>query len=76
MHDNNRRAGAHCYLLDILQHHIAVPIERLDTRQQLVVVTTVDQHLGVVLDGKREHGQWAGVELFLLELADFLLCHV
>ena len=33
------------HLLHVLQHHIAVPIERLNAPEQLVVVAAIDQHL-------------------------------
>lgn len=60
------------HLLDALQHHVAVPVERLDATQQLLVVPAIDQHLRVVLDGLRQHGQWPGVELLLLLAGELL----
>ena len=50
------RANAGTYLrnlcphfLHILEHHVAVPIERLDSAQQLLVIPAVDQHLHSVV---------------------------
>ena len=36
-------------LFDVLQHHVAMPIESLYTRQQLLVVSAIDENL---LEGK------------------------
>ena len=46
------RLGPH--LLDILQDHVAVPVECLHPRQQLPVVPYRDQDLGVASDGGLE----------------------
>lgn len=43
------------HLFHVLQHHVAVAIEGFYPAQQLLVVAAVDEHLGVVLHGLREH---------------------
>ena len=60
------------HLLHVLQHHVAVPVEGLRTAQQLLLVAAVDEHLGVVRDRLREHGEWTHVTLFLLPLLQLL----
>ena len=50
-------------------------IKGLDAAEQLLVVACVDQDLGVVLHGVRQHGEGAGVELFLLDLLQLLGSH-
>lgn len=61
------------HLLDILQHHVAVAIESLDTREQLAVVAARDQNLGVRSHGRLEDGEGARGELMLFELRDLVL---
>eukprot|EP00321_Phaeocystis_globosa_P019467 CAMPEP_0118818096 /NCGR_PEP_ID=MMETSP1162-20130426/5877_1 /TAXON_ID=33656 /ORGANISM="Phaeocystis Sp, Strain CCMP2710" /LENGTH=130 /DNA_ID=CAMNT_0006748249 /DNA_START=206 /DNA_END=595 /DNA_ORIENTATION=- len=56
------------HLLDVLQDHVAVAVERFDPAEQLLVVSAVDQHLRVALHALREHGQRARRELLLLRL--------
>lgn len=63
----------HPHLLHILQHHVAVSIEGLDTRQQLAVVAHTDEHLVVRAHGGLEDRQGAVGELVLLEEGDFEL---
>lgn len=36
------------HLLDILENHVAVPVECLDARQQFAVVATRNQNLGMI----------------------------
>ena len=40
--------------MHVLQHHIAVTIEGLDTGQQLLVVPDTDQYLRVILDALKK----------------------
>ena len=42
------------YLLDVLQNHVAVTIECLDSGKELPVVSAADKDLSVVLDGLLE----------------------
>jgi hypothetical protein len=44
------------HLLDILQHHVAVTVECLDTGEQFAVVATGDQDLTVGASGGLEDG--------------------
>lgn len=51
-----RDLGPH--FLDILKHHIRVPVKSLDTRQQLFIIPQRDKHLRMIThrllqDGKR-----------------------
>ena len=64
------------HLLDVLEHHVAVAVEGLDARQQLLVVAAVDEHLGVVLHRLCEHRERARVELLLLHLRQLLRVHL
>jgi hypothetical protein len=43
------------HLLDILQNHVAVPVKRLDPRQQLFIVSERDQDLALIPDRLLEH---------------------
>lgn len=61
------------HLLDVLKHHVAVSVEGLDSRQQLLVVAAGYQDLCVVSHGGLEDGQRAGLELVVLERGDFEL---
>lgn len=61
------------HLLHILQHHIAMPIERLDAGEELAVVAARDQDLGVRAHSGLEDGERAASELMLLEGGDFEL---
>lgn len=61
------------HFLHILQHHVAMSVEGLDTCEQLAVVAAGNQDLGVRADGSLEDGERAGGELVLLELGDFEL---
>lgn len=61
------------HLLDILEHHVAVPVEGLDARQQLAVVADRDEHLRVRPHRRLEDRERAGGELVLLELGDLVL---
>lgn len=53
-----------------------IPVEGLDSSEELLVVAAVDEDLCVVLDGLGEHGQWARVELLLLPLLELLWSHL
>ena len=48
-------------------------VESLDTSEQLAVVATGNEDLGVRANGGLEDREWAGCELVLLELGDFEL---
>lgn len=52
------------------------PVEGLHTAQELLVVTAVDEHLSVVFDWLREHGEWPRVKLLLLPLLQLLWGHL
>jgi len=41
--------------LDVLEDHVAMSIKSLHPRQQLLVVSAVDQNLSVVFDALREN---------------------
>jgi hypothetical protein len=59
------------HFLDILQNHVAVPIESFDAAEELLVVAAVDEDLSVVLDRLGENAERSGVEFFLLKLLKF-----
>ena len=61
------------HLLDILQHHVAMPVKRLDAAEQLFVVSKRDEHLALVPHRLLEHRQRALADLVLLQLADLRL---
>jgi len=61
------------HLLHILQYHIAMPIKRLDSRQQLPVVTAADQHLCVRAYCGLQDGEGPRSEFVFFELGDFEL---
>jgi len=42
------------HLLDILQHHVAMPVECFHTREKLAVVAGADEDLGVLAHGGLE----------------------
>jgi hypothetical protein len=50
-----------------------MPIERLDSRQQLAVVAAGDQNLGVRAHGGLEDGEGTGGEFMFFELRDLEL---
>lgn len=50
------------HFLDILQHHIAMPVEGFDSRQELAVVATRDENLGVRTDSGLKDRQGPGGE--------------
>lgn len=66
-----RRLSPH--LLDVLEHHVAVSVKGLDTRQQLAVVADRNQDLRVAAHRRLQDGERAGAELVLFELGDFVL---
>lgn len=64
------------YLLDVLQNHVAVTIEGLDSSKKLPVVSAADKNLCVVLDRLLKDREWTSVELFFFELAELVLGHL
>ena len=64
------------HLLGILQDHVKVTVESLHTRQQLPVVPAVDEHLRIVFNCLREHGERSCLEFFLFFLAEVLFRHL
>lgn len=54
----------------------SVPVEGLDSSEQLLVVTAVDEDLSVVLDGLGEHRQRARVELLFFSFLELLRAHL
>jgi hypothetical protein len=65
--------GPFCpHLLDVLEHHVAVPVKGLDASEQLAVVATGYQDLGVGAGGGLEDGEGAGGELMFFEDGDFV----
>ena len=61
------------HLLDVFKDHVAMPIERLDARQQLAVVAAGDQDLCVAAHGRLQDRQGPGRELVLFQEGDFVL---
>lgn len=53
-----------------------LPVEGLDSSQQLLVVATVNEDLCVVLHRLGEHRQGTGVELLLFSLLELLRSHL
>lgn len=53
-----------------------MPVECLDTSQQLAVRANGDEHLRVRSDGSLEDGEGAGRELVLFELGNLVLAIV
>lgn len=53
-----------------------LPVEGLDSSQQLLVVATVNEDLRVVLHRLGEHRQGTGVELLLFSLLELLRRHL
>jgi len=60
------------HLLDILQHHVAMAVEGFDAGEQLAVVATGDQDLGVGAGGGLEDGKGAGGEFVGFEEGDLV----
>lgn len=54
------RLGPH--LLDVFEHHVAVPVKCFHASQQLPVVADRDEDLGVAADGGLEDREGAGGE--------------
>ena len=52
------------------------PVKSLNTTQQLLVVSAVDQDLRVALDRLRENGQRSSVELLLLTSCQLFRRHL
>jgi hypothetical protein len=50
-----------------------MPIKSLDPRQQLLVISQRDQHLGVVSNRLLEDGQWSLADLVFLECSQLSL---
>jgi hypothetical protein len=69
----SRELGPHFF--DAFKDHVAVAVEGLDTAQQLLVVSAVDQDLSVVLHRVRQDGKGSGVELLLFDLLQFFRRH-
>ena len=42
------------HLLDVLEHHVAVPVKGFHAPKQLLVVPAVDEHLRIALDALRK----------------------
>lgn len=60
------------HFLDVLQHHVAVAIERLHASEQATVATAGDQDLGVCASGGLEEGEGASCELMFLDEGDLV----
>jgi len=54
-------------------YHVAVPIKSLDPRQQLLVISQRDQHLGMISNRLLEDGQWSLADLVFLERSQLSL---
>lgn len=67
----SRRLSPH--LLHILQDHIAMSVESLDTREQFSIVSAGYQDLGVRADSRLEDGERTGCEFMLFELSNLEL---
>ncbi len=61
------------HLLHVLEHHVTMPIEGLDTREQLSVVAAGDEDLGVGFHSRLEDRERAGCKFVLFELGDLKL---
>ena len=61
------------HLLDILQHHVAMPVKRLDASEKLFVVSQRDENLALVAHGLLQHRQGPLGDFVLFELADLRL---
>ena len=59
-----RNLGPH--LANVLQDHVAVPVEGFHAREDLAVVAAVDEDLRVVLEALLENRQGAHVEVVLV----------
>ena len=66
-----RLLGPH--LLHVLENHVAVTVERLDTGEELAVVAAGNQDLCARADGGLQDGKRSGGELVLLDLGDLVL---
>lgn len=66
-----RRLSPH--LLHILKHHIAMPIKRLDARQQLPIIAARYQDLRVRSHCRLQDREWPCCELVFFQLRDFVL---
>lgn len=67
----SKRTRAH--LLDVLQDHVGVSVESLDSGQQLLVVPQRDEDLGLISDSLLEDGEGALGDLVLLQFTDLRL---
>jgi hypothetical protein len=54
-------------------HHVAMPIKSFDPRQQLLVISQRDQHLGVISNRLLEDGQRSLTDLVFLECSQLSL---
>lgn len=60
------------HFLDILQHHVAMPIKRLYTCQQFAIVPTRDEDLIVISNSGLQDRERASSELVGFDLGDFV----
>lgn len=61
------------HLLHVLQNHVGMTVKRLDTGQELLVVSQGDEDLALVTDGLLQDREGALGDLPLLKLADLRL---
>lgn len=61
------------HLLNVLEDHVAVPVEGLDAGEELSVVAHGDEDLGVRAHRRLENREGTGSELVLLELSNLVL---
>lgn len=61
------------HLLDVLQDHVAMPVEGLHTSEELAVVAARNQDLRVRTHSRLKERKRAGREFMLLELGDLIL---
>lgn len=59
-----RNLGPH--FLDILEHHIRVPVKSFDTRQQLFIIPQRDKHLRMITHRLLQDGERTLRNLILL----------
>lgn len=54
-------------LLDVLEDHVAVAVEGLDTREQFAAISAGDENLGVCAGGGLEERERAGGEFVVFD---------
>ena len=59
-------------LLDVLEDHVAVAVEGLDTREQFAAISAGDENLGVCAGGGLEERERAGGEFVVFNEGDFV----